>query len=64
MKCSLCQQESDKLNDKCNVGIPVCPKCCFHISTGSPDYINRLKKELKLTKEEVLGRCAGCNPIK
>ena len=64
MKCALCQQETDKLNDKCGLGMPMCSKCCFHVSTGSPDYINRIKKETRLAKEEILGKCAGCNPVK
>jgi hypothetical protein len=64
MKCFLCQQETDKVNEKCLLGNPVCPRCCFHISTGAPDHINRVKKELKDTKENILAKCGACNPVK
>jgi hypothetical protein len=64
MKCSYCQQETVKLIENCPLGQRICPKCCFHISAGAPEYITGLKKTAKLTKDEILGKCASCTPIK
>lgn len=64
MKCPVCQQEVNKLLDKCNLGIGICSKCCFNISSGQPEFINYLKKNVKLTKEEILLKCSQCNPLR
>lgn len=64
MKCSICQQETDKPVQDCQLGQQICSKCCFHVSTGAPDYVAGLKKSSKLTKEEILSKCASCNPVK
>ena len=65
MKCPVCQQESAKLLDRCNLGAGgICAKCCFNISSGQPQFINYLKKSIKLSKEEILQKCAQCVPLK
>lgn len=61
MKCSVCQKESDKIIEKCNLGRIVCVKCCFHVSSGAPQFIDYLKKDAKLTKEIILKKCSECN---
>lgn len=64
MKCSVCQQETDKIVSNCSLGKEICTKCCFHISSGAPEFINHLKKDTRLPKEVILQKCSECNPIK
>ena len=59
MICTFCNRETDKAV-KCNIKGIICFKCCFNISSGSPEHLKRIKNENKLIKAEVLRICGEC----
>jgi hypothetical protein len=60
-ECAICQKEEvDK-----TVGCPllnktICLSCCFAISSGRTDMVQRIRKEYELQKEEILQACKTC----
>jgi len=58
--CAICDKEIEKTVSCQLIGKPICLSCCFAISSGRSDMIQRIRKEYELQKEEILRRCGSC----
>ena len=60
MVCGTCGSTGKKMV-KCTVLGEICMRCCFSIASGSPQLIEKIKKEKNLSKSDILKVCAECN---
>ncbi|MBN1823166.1 MAG: hypothetical protein JW803_02480 [Endomicrobiales bacterium] len=55
----MCKKETEKMI-QCEIRGDICLKCCFHISSGDPESLKKVKIDNKLSKEQVLEKCLKC----
>jgi len=59
-ECVICGKDVEK-TIKCQLLYkPICLSCCFALSSGRTDMIQRIRKEYELEKEEILRACGSC----
>ena len=60
VECAICEREVEKTVKCPLINKLVCLSCCFAISSGRADMIQRIRKEYELQKEEILKACSSC----
>jgi len=59
-ECAICEKEVEKTVKCPLINRRVCLSCCFALSSGRADIIQRIRKEYELQKEEILRVCSTC----
>jgi len=59
-ECAICGKEVDKTVICPLINRLICLSCCFALSSGRTDMIQRIRKEYELQKEEILRACKSC----
>jgi len=59
-ECAICEKEVDKTVKCPLLNRSTCLSCCFAISSGRVDMIQRIRKEYELQKEDILKACSTC----
>jgi len=59
-ECAICEKEVKKTVKCPLINRRVCLSCCFALSSGRADIIQRIRKEYELQKEEILRACSTC----
>lgn len=61
--CAICGKilEKDK-SIACKIfdGKRICLHCCFEVSTGNAELIQKIREEKHISKEEILETCREC----
>jgi len=61
MRCEICGREKEKLiNCLLLKGKGICSACCFAISSGNSQFLQKLKENYDISKEDALKRCREC----
>jgi len=59
-ECAICEKEVEKTAKCPIINRLICLSCCFALSSGRADMIQRIRKEHSLQKEEILKACSSC----
>jgi hypothetical protein len=59
-ECAICEKEVEKTVRCPLINKSICLSCCFALSSGRPDMIQRIRKEYDFQKEEILKACSTC----
>jgi len=59
-ECAICEKDVEKTVKCPLLNRSTCLSCCFAISSGRVDMIQRIRKEYELQKEEILKACSTC----
>jgi len=59
-ECAICEKEVEKTVKCPLINKSICLSCCFAVSSGRTDMIQRIRKEYELHKEEILKACSSC----
>jgi len=59
-ECAICGKEVEKTVRCPLINKSTCLSCCFALSSGRADMIQRIRKEYELQKEEILRACKSC----
>ncbi|MQY65267.1 MAG: hypothetical protein GH147_02125 [Clostridia bacterium] len=59
-ECAICEKEVEKTVKCPLLNRSTCLSCCFAISSGRVDMIQRIRKEYELQKEDILKACSTC----
>jgi hypothetical protein len=59
-ECAICEKDVEKTVKCPLLNRSTCLSCCFAISSGRIDMIQRIRKEYELQKEDILKACSTC----
>ena len=59
-ECAICGKDVEKTVICPLIKRLMCLSCCFALSSGRADIIQRIRKEYDLQKEEILKACSSC----
>lgn len=59
-ECAICEKDVEKTVKCPLLNRSTCLSCCFAISSGRVDMIQRIRKEYELQKEDILKACSTC----
>ncbi|MCK4802500.1 hypothetical protein KAS33_02405 [bacterium] len=59
-ECAICEKDVEKTVKCPLLNRSTCLSCCFAISSGRVDMIQRIRQEYELQKEDILKACSTC----